>query len=97
MLNLYYDGKTEEYEEKKYFMVDDYTLDKVLDKIKRIRTEALEGVQILINVNDKFPDDITLKNDVILMTFVIKDDHKFYPQLFLKEALYDELNTTQST
>ena len=100
MLNLYYDeliGKTEEYEEKKYLMVDDYTLDKVLDKIKRISTEALEDAQILINANDKFPNDITLKNAVILMTCVIKDDHKFYPQLFLEEALYDELNTTQST
>ena len=34
MLNLYYDeliGKIEEYEGKKYLVVDDYTLDKVLD------------------------------------------------------------------
>ena len=32
MLNLYYDkliGKIEEYEGKKYLMVDDYTLDKL--------------------------------------------------------------------
>ena len=34
MLNLYYDeliGKIEEYEGKKYLVVDDNTLDKVLD------------------------------------------------------------------
>ena len=38
MLNLYYHelmGKIEEYEWKRYLMVDDYTLDKVLDKIKK--------------------------------------------------------------
>ena len=48
MLNLYYDeliGKIEEYEEKKYSMVDNYTLDKVLDKTKRIT--------ILIDTDDK--------------------------------------------
>ena len=28
-------GKTEEYEGTKYMIVDDYTLDKVLDKIKK--------------------------------------------------------------
>ena len=41
MLNLYYDeliGKIEEYEEKKYSMVDNYTLHKVLDKTIFIRS-----------------------------------------------------------
>ena len=42
------------------------------------------------DTNDKLPDNITLKNDVILRTYVIKDGDKFYPQLFLEEALYDE-------
>ena len=58
--------KTEEHERKKYLMVDDYMLNKVLDKIK-----------ILIDADDKLPD-ITLKNVVILMTCVIKDGNKFH-------------------
>ena len=57
--------KIEEHEGKKYLMVDDYMLNKVLDKIK-----------ILIDADDKLPD-ITLKNVVILMTCVIKDGNKF--------------------
>ena len=32
----------------------------------------------------KLRDHITLKN-VIFMTLVIKDDNKFYPELFLEE------------
>lgn len=32
----------------------------------------------------KLPNHITLKN-VIFMTLVIKDDNKFYPELFLEE------------
>ena len=46
MLNLYYNdllGNIEEYEgKKKYLMGDDYTLGKVLDKIKRIGIEKLD-------------------------------------------------------
>ena len=37
--------------------------------------------------DDKLPDDITFKNVLILMTCVIKDDDKFYPQPFLEETL----------
>ena len=33
------------------------------------------------------PDDITLKNVVILIIFVINDGDEIYPQLFLEEAL----------
>ena len=39
MLYLYYDeiiGKIEEYEGKKYLMVGKYTLDKILDNIKKM-------------------------------------------------------------
>ena len=36
------------------------------------------------------PDEKTLKNIVALLTSVIKDDGKFYPQLFLKETLHDK-------
>ena len=44
----------------------------------------------MINTNDKLSDDITLKRVVILLTCVIKDGNKFYPQLFLDHTLYDE-------
>ena len=37
-----------------------------------------------------YPDDVTLKNVVMLMTSVIKDIDKFYPQLFLGVALYND-------
>ena len=41
-------------------------------------------------MDDEFSDGITLKIALILMTYVIKDDNKFYPQLFLEHASYDE-------
>ena len=41
------------------------------------------------DTDDKLLGDITFKNVVILMTCVIKDGDKFYPVLFLEEALYD--------
>ena len=69
---------------KKYLIIDSYTLDKVLDIIKRI------GIKNSMNGDDKLPIDITLKNGVILMTCVIKDGKKYFLQLFLKEALYHE-------
>ena len=75
--------------EKKNLMVDDYTLHKVLDKIKNIAIEKLDDTKIMIDIDCKIPDDITLKNAVILITCVIKDGDKFYQQLILEEALYD--------
>ena len=71
-------------------MVEDHTLNIVLDKIKRIGIEKLEDTKILIDIDDEFPDDITLKNAVILMRCVIKNGDKFYPQIFSEEKLYDE-------
>ena len=65
-------GKSEKHEGKKYLMVDDYMLDKVLERIKGVLADA----------NDKLSDDITFKNVVILMAYVIKDDGKFSPQIF---------------
>ena len=60
-------------------MVDDYMLDKVLNKFKGlIGIEKFHDTKILIDSYDKLPDDITLKNVVILMTCVIKNDNKFY-------------------
>ena len=69
-------------------MVDDYMLNKVLDKIKEIISiEKFHDTKILIDADDKLLDDIPLKNVVILMTCVVIDDGKFYPQIFLKEIL----------
>ena len=56
-------------------IVHDYMLDKVLDKIiEVIGIEKFDDTKILIDTDDKLPDDITFKNVVILMTCVIKDD-----------------------
>ena len=55
-------------------MFDDYTLDKVLDKIKEIMgIEKFYDTKILIDRDDKLPDDIFLKNVEMLRTCVIKD------------------------
>ena len=42
----------------------------------------------MIDTDDKLPDDITLKEVVILITCVIKDGNKFDLQLFLEYVLY---------
>ena len=63
-------------------------LDKVLDKNKeKLVIEKFDDTQILVDADDKLPVDVTLKNVSILMTCVIRDDGKFYPQRFLEEAL----------
>ena len=60
---------------KKKFMVDDYILHKVLDKLKEIiKIKKLDDTKILIDTDDKLPDDITIKNLVILMKCVTKND-----------------------
>ena len=54
-------------------MVNNYILDKVLDKMKEtIDIGKLDDTKILIDTDDKLPDIITLKNVVILITCVIK-------------------------
>ena len=92
MLSLHYQesmGKMEEHEGKKYLMVDGYMLNKTLDKIEKIiDIEKFDDFEILIDTDDKLPDDVILKNAVILMTYVIKDDDKFYPQIFSEERLF---------
>ena len=86
MLSLHYHelmGKIQKHEGKTYLMVDDYMLGRVLDKIKEtIGIEKFDDTRILIDT------DTTLKKVVLLMTCIIKDGTKFYPQLFLKYALY---------
>ena len=44
---------------------------------------------ILIDTDDKVPNNMTWKNAVIWMTCVIIGGNKFYPQVFLEEALYN--------
>ena len=63
--------------------------DKVLDRIKGIiGTEKCDDTKTLVDTDDKFPDDIIVKNVVILMKCIIKDDGKFYLQLSFEEALF---------
>ena len=82
-------GKIEEHDRKKYLVVDDSMLNKVLYKIKEITgIGKFDDTKILIDAYDKLRDDITLKNDVILIRCIIKDDDKFYPKITLEEALY---------
>ena len=86
MLSLYYHElmrKIEERKQKKYFMVDNYLLNKVLGRIKMtIGIEKFDDTKISNETDDKLPDDVTLKNVAILIACVIKDDNKFYPQVF---------------
>ena len=81
MLSLYYYelmGKAKEHK-KKYLVIDDYVINKLLDKIKEIiDIEKFDNTKILIETDDKLPDDIIFKNVVILITCVIKDGPKFY-------------------
>ena len=65
ILSLYYHelmGKIKNIKEKKYLMVDDYELNKALDRIKEITDiEIFDNTKILINKDDILPDNITLK------------------------------------
>ena len=58
---------------------------KVLDKVKTIKDT--DDAKIFIETDNKFPDDVTLENFVILNTCVIKDTNIFYPEISLEEAL----------
>lgn len=71
-------------------MADDYTLDEVLDKIKRIGIEKLGNIKSSIGRNDKLPDDNIFKNELVVMKCVIKDGDELYPQLLLEETLHGE-------
>ena len=42
------------------------------------------------NIDEKLPDYIILKNVMILITCIIKVDAKFYAQIFLEEALFNQ-------
>ena len=49
--------------------------------------EKLDDTKNLIEMVDKFLNDINLRNDVMLMTCVIENSGKFYPQMLLEQAL----------
>ena len=81
-------------------MVHDYTVDKVWDKIKRIGIEKPDNIWVLKDTDNKFADDIALKNAVIWMKCVIYDDDKSYSQLlldFYSQSIVWWINTTQGT
>ena len=57
---------------KKHLMIDDYLLDKILDIINGIiGIGRFDKTDILIDTDDKFPDDLTLENVAVLMTCVM--------------------------
>ena len=45
-------------------MIDDYKLDKVLDKIKNIGIDKLDEIRILIDADEKIPHNMTLKSSL---------------------------------
>ena len=50
-------------------------LNEILDKINLvIAIEAFDNTNILIDTNDKLPDHISLKDVIILITCIIKDN-----------------------
>ena len=51
-----------EHEGKKHLMVDGCMINKVLSKVKEVTgIEKFDNNEILIDTDDKLPDDITLK------------------------------------
>ena len=63
-----------------------------LFKAKKLELETktkFDYTKILIDTGDKIPNGFTLKNVVILMTCVVKDNDKFYLQIFLGELLLE--------
>ena len=80
--------------DKNNLIFDYYTLDKVLDKFKEIGTKRLlkllSDIKILMDADDKLPNDFTLKNAVKLMTCVLRDGDKFYAQIILEEGFDDK-------
>ena len=67
---------------KAYLMVDEYMLDKLQDKIKEtVCIKIFDDAKILIEIDDKLPDELTLKSDMILIMSFFKD---FDSQLFKK-------------
>ena len=53
-----------------------------------MRIEKFDDTKILIDVDDKLPDNITLRYFIILKACVTKDDASFYPQIIIEKALF---------
>ena len=67
-------------------MIDYYILGGVLDQIKMIIViEKLDDTEILIDSDNRFTDEVSLKNVMILISFVIKDADKFFHNYFQKK------------
>ena len=78
---------TEEHNGKTYLETDDM-LNRVLDKIKMmIGIEKFKNYKILIDTEKSLAYEVTLKNVMISISCVVKADDKFYPQIFLEQAL----------
>ena len=59
-----------------------------LSKIKMIKCiQKFGDTKILIEADEKLPDDVTLQIVEILVTCLIEDDNKYSPQIFFKEEL----------
>ena len=52
-----------------------------------MRIEKFDDTKILIDIDDKLPDNITLRYFIILKACVTKDDASFYPQIIIEKAL----------
>ena len=63
-------------------MVDAYMLHKEIFGIAKF-----DDTKILNDTDKKLPVDIILQNAVISMTCFIKNDNKFFLQIYLEEAL----------
>lgn len=79
-------------------IVNDNVLDKLLDRIRKIiYISKFDFNKIKVDADDKLPNDIIEnENMMVLITQIIKDDGKCYPQMFLQETLYDEQRMVDS-
>lgn len=50
--------------------------------------EKFVDTKIFIHTEDKLSDNVTLKIVMMLVACVVKDESKFYSQLFLEEAFF---------
>ena len=71
-------------------MVDDYILNKVLDKIKEAAgIEMFDNTKILMDTDKNYQIILVLKSCCVC-DMVIKNVNQFYPQLYLSHTLHEE-------
>ena len=71
----------------KKLISDDEKPGRVFDYIKNVKSiEKFDAAMILMDIGDKFPNDISIKNFMIMITCVIKDVNKFYQNVYLVET-----------